>query len=158
MRAILSLFKMFFAAALHVVLIRFSEDEGIVHNLSIVIVVLDDDTACREEEPLARVRRSVWGVLYADDAGIVSTSADELAKMMTVTVTGFEHQASQFRQRRRRLCCCKHGTVHPGLHRSSSKQQSRSITDNAVSILRRIPDPSKRMLTSWLISIHGSES
>ena len=41
-------------------------------------------------EPLACVRRSVWGMLYADDAGIVSKSAEGLAKIMTVIVTVFE--------------------------------------------------------------------
>ena len=41
-------------------------------------------------EPLARVRRSVWGMLYADDASIVSKSAECLAKMITVIVTAFE--------------------------------------------------------------------
>ena len=41
-------------------------------------------------EPLACVRRSVGGVLYAEDAGIVSKSAEGLAKMMAVFVTVFE--------------------------------------------------------------------
>ena len=36
------------------------------------------------------MRRAVWGMLYADDAGIVSKSAEGLAKMMTVIVTVFE--------------------------------------------------------------------
>ena len=42
------------------------------------------------EVPLASVRRAAWGMLYADDAGIVSKSAEGLAKMMTVIVTVFE--------------------------------------------------------------------
>ena len=41
-------------------------------------------------DPLTCVRRAVGGMLYADDAGIVSTSAEGLAKMMTVIVTIFE--------------------------------------------------------------------
>ena len=43
-----------------------------------------------EQEPLARARRAVWGVLYADDAGTVSKSAEGLAKMTTVIGTIFE--------------------------------------------------------------------
>ena len=43
-----------------------------------------------KEVPLARVQRAVWGMLYADDAGIVSKSAEGLAKRMTVIVTVFE--------------------------------------------------------------------
>ena len=69
------LFDMFFAAALHVVLVRFSEDEGIVQN----IVHLDADKAGRDEEPLACLQTAGWGTLYADDAGIVSKSAEGLA-------------------------------------------------------------------------------
>ena len=42
-----------------------------------------------EVEPLARVRRSVCAMLYADDAGIVSKSTYNLAKM-GVIVTFFE--------------------------------------------------------------------
>ena len=41
-------------------------------------------------DPLAWVRRALWGMLYADDAGIVSKSAQSLAKMTTVIVTDFE--------------------------------------------------------------------
>ena len=39
---------------------------------------------------MACVRRAVWGMLYADDAGIVSRSTEGLSKMMAVTVTAFE--------------------------------------------------------------------
>ena len=41
-------------------------------------------------DPLTCVWRAVWGVLYADDAGNVSKSAEGLAKVMTVIVTVFE--------------------------------------------------------------------
>ena len=65
---------MFFAAALHVVLVRFS-----VH--------FDDHGTGRDEGPLECVRRAVWGTLYAGDAGIVSKSAEGLAETMTIIVT-----------------------------------------------------------------------
>ena len=79
---------MFFAAVTHVVLVlvSFNEDEGIVQNL----VDLDEDGAGRVKEPLACLRRAVWGMLYADDAGVVSKSAKGLAKVMTVIVTVIE--------------------------------------------------------------------
>ena len=79
-------FHVFFAAAIHVVLVRFSEDEDIVREL----VRLEEDVVVGKEVPLACVRRAVWGMLFADDAGIVSKSAEGLAKMMTVIVTVFE--------------------------------------------------------------------
>ena len=43
-----------------------------------------------KEEPLASARRAVWSMLNADDAGIVSKSAQGLAKVMTVIVTVFD--------------------------------------------------------------------
>ena len=39
---------------------------------------------------MAYVRRAVWSTLYTDDAGVVSKSAEGLAKMITVLVTVFE--------------------------------------------------------------------
>ena len=80
------LFNVFFAAVLHIVLLRFSEDEGIMANL----VHLEEDGVNGETEPMDRVRKAVWGMLYADDAGVVSKSPEGLTKMMTVIVTVFE--------------------------------------------------------------------
>jgi len=80
------LFNVFFAAAIHIVLVRLSKDECIVRDL----VHLEEDRVVGKEEPLACVQRAVWGMLYADDAGIVSKSAEGLARMMTVIVTVFE--------------------------------------------------------------------
>ena len=51
---------------------------------------LEENAARVSSDPLACVRREVWGMLYADDAGVVSKSAEGLAKMMTVIVTVFE--------------------------------------------------------------------
>ena len=79
---------MFFAAVIHIVLVRFSEDEDIVRDL----VHLEEDVVSGKEVSSARVQRAVWGMLYVDDAGIVSKSAEGLAniKTMTVIVTVFE--------------------------------------------------------------------
>ena len=38
------------------------------------------------ETPLERARRAVWGMLYADDAGVVSRSQEGLTRMMTLIV------------------------------------------------------------------------
>ena len=72
------LFNILFAAVIIVVLQRFAEDTLIVSDL----VYLDDapkgeDGRPREERTLEMVRRAVWGMLYADDAGVVSTSPRE---------------------------------------------------------------------------------
>ena len=50
---------------------------------------VEEDGVMVNANPLSCVRRAVWGMLYADDAGIVSKSAEGLAKMMTVIVTVF---------------------------------------------------------------------
>ena len=50
----------------------------------------EENAAGVSSGPLECVQRAVWGMLYADDAGIVSKSAEGLAKMKTVIVTIFE--------------------------------------------------------------------
>ena len=80
------LFNIFFAAGMEVVLQRFSEDGTILENL----IFLDEGSEDGPDETLLdRVRRTVWGMLYADDAGIVSRSPARLARMMTVIVEVF---------------------------------------------------------------------
>ena len=81
------LFNIFFAAVIIVVLQRFAEDPLIVSDL----VYLDDapkgeDGRPRKEGTLKMVRRAVWGMLYADDARVVSTSPRGLTRMMGVIV------------------------------------------------------------------------
>ena len=80
------LFNIFFAAVIEVVLQPFSEDDTILENL----VFLDEGSGGGPDETLLnRVRRAVWGMLYADDAGIVSRSPAGLARRMTVIVEVF---------------------------------------------------------------------
>ena len=66
------LFNVFFAAVLHIVLLRYGEDKGIMANL----VHQEEDGVDGETEPMDRVRKVVWGMLYADDAGVVSKSPE----------------------------------------------------------------------------------
>ena len=80
------LFNIFFAAVIGVVLHRFSEDDTIFESL----VFLDEGSGGGPDETLLDlVRRAVWGMLYADDAGIVSRSPAGLARMLTVIVEVF---------------------------------------------------------------------
>ena len=60
------LFDIFFAAAIEVVLVRFSEDDTILNDL----VYLEEEAGVGAGTPLERARRAVWGMLYADDAGV----------------------------------------------------------------------------------------
>eukprot|EP00903_Cladosiphon_okamuranus_P016679 g15379.t2 len=71
-----------FAAPLEVIVTRFSQDEVIMRDL----VYLEDKAGGGGGTRLDRVRRAVWGMLNADDAGTVSKSAEDLARMMTVIV------------------------------------------------------------------------
>ena len=77
------LFNTFFAAVLTVVLQRFSEDPAILGEL---VHPKEPPMSMGPEPTLDYIRRSVWGMLYADDACIVSRSPEGLAKMMEVIV------------------------------------------------------------------------
>ena len=63
------LFKIFFAVELTVVLQRFSEDLAILAEL---VHLKELPTSMGPEPATDYVRRAVWGMLYADDACIVS--------------------------------------------------------------------------------------
>ena len=73
------LLKLFFAAVLTVVLQRFSEKPAI---LAKVMHLKEPPTSMGPEPAMDYVRRAVWGMLYADDACIVSRSPQGLTKMM----------------------------------------------------------------------------
>ena len=79
------LFNIFFAAATEVILVRFSEDDTILKDL----VYLEEEAGVGAETPLERARRAVWGMFYADDAGVVSRSQEGLTRMMTTIVEVF---------------------------------------------------------------------
>ena len=89
-RCVLSplLFNIFFAAVLNVVLQRFSEEPVILTEL---VPLKELSTSMGPEPVMDYVRRAVWGMLYADDACIVSRSPQGLAKMMAVIVKVAEH-------------------------------------------------------------------
>ena len=85
------LFNSFFAVVMIGVLQRFAEDPLIVSDL----VYLDDAPKGKEgrpgeEESLKIVWRAVCGMLYVDDAGVVSTSPGGLARMMGVIVVVYQ--------------------------------------------------------------------
>ena len=77
------LFNIFFAAVLNVVLHRFSEEPDILAEL---LHLKEPSTSMGPEPAMGYVRRAVWGMLYADDACIVSRSPQGLAKRMEVIV------------------------------------------------------------------------
>ena len=77
------LFNIFFTAVLNVVLQRFSEEPAILAEL---VHLKELSTSMGPEPTMDYVRRAVWGMLYADDACIVSRSPQGLAKLMEVVV------------------------------------------------------------------------
>ena len=77
------LFNIFFAAVLIVVLQRFSEEPAILAEL---VHLKEPPTSMEPEPAMDYVRRTVWGMLYADDVCKVSRSPQGLAKMMEVIV------------------------------------------------------------------------
>ena len=80
------LFNVFFAAILRVVIERFSKDAGILADL---IHLHEWPSKIGPETVLECVRRAIWGMLYADDACIVSRSPRGLGRMMVVFVEVF---------------------------------------------------------------------
>ena len=79
------LFNIFFAAAIEVVLVRLGEDDTILKDL----VSLEQEAGVGAGTPLERARRAIWGMLYADDASVVSRSQEGLTRMMTIIVEVF---------------------------------------------------------------------
>eukprot|EP00752_Nemacystus_decipiens_P004772 g4343.t1 len=79
------LLNVFFAAPLEVIVTRFSQDEVIMRDLA----YLEEEAGGGGGTQLDRVRRAVRGMLYADDAGVVSKSAEGLGLMMTIIVEVF---------------------------------------------------------------------
>ena len=77
------LFNIFFAVVLNVVLQRFNEEPVILAEL---VHLKEPSTSMGPDPAMDYVRRAVWGMLYADDACIVSPSPQGLAKMMEVIV------------------------------------------------------------------------
>ena len=77
------LFNIFFAGVLTAVLQRFSEEPAILAEL---VHLKEPPTSMGPEPAMDYVRRAVWGMLYANDACIVSRSPQGLAKMMEVIV------------------------------------------------------------------------
>ena len=80
------MFNVFFAAILRAVLERFSKDAGI---LADPIHLHEQPSKVGPETALGCVRRAIWGVLYADDACIVSGSPRGLGWMMAVFIEVF---------------------------------------------------------------------
>ena len=76
------LFNILFAAAIEVVLVRFSEDDTILKDL----VYLEEEAGVGAGTPLECARRAVWGMLYANDASVESRSQEGLTGMMTIII------------------------------------------------------------------------
>ena len=80
------LFNVFFTAILRIVQERFSTDAGILADL---VRLHEQPSKVGPETALECVRRAIWGMLYADDACIVSRSTRGLGRMMAVFVEIF---------------------------------------------------------------------
>ena len=80
------LFNIFFAAVINVTSTRFKPDKGIMD----VLVHLRKKRGAGERGEAAAGESvhvtPLWGMLYADDAGVVSRSSEQLRKMMGVIV------------------------------------------------------------------------
>ena len=80
------LFKLSFAAVLTVTLQRFSEDPDILADL---VHHREQPAKVGPETALECGRRAVWGMLYAEDACVVSRSPQGIERMMATLVFVF---------------------------------------------------------------------
>ena len=83
MRDISGVVERLITVVLNVALQRFSEEPAILAEL---VQLKDPSTAMEPEPAMDYVSRVVWGMLYANDACIVSRSLQVVAKMMEVIV------------------------------------------------------------------------
>ena len=78
------LFNLFFAAMLMVALDEFSKDEEVMADMVKVKRMVTEGKG--KNAKLVEAVKPIWGMLYADDAGIVSQSPGSLEKMMSIIV------------------------------------------------------------------------
>ena len=104
------LFNIFFAAVLNVVLQRFSEEPAILAEL---VHLKDPSPSIGPEPAMDYVRHAVWGMLYTDDACIVSRSPQGLEKMMEVIVEVCRIFTLTVSAKKTETCVCPH-RVHRG--------------------------------------------
>ena len=85
------LFKVFFAAILQAVLERFSKGADV---RAYLVHLQEQRSQVSPESALERVRRSIWGMRYADNAFIVSQSPPKgnYNKLRTTHHGGLEHR------------------------------------------------------------------
>ena len=87
-----------------------------------------------EVEPLAHVRRPVCDMLYADDAGVLCKSTENLAKM-TVIVTVFKSAGLTVWEKHKETTLLAPSTRFSWPHRLLSKRRARGIhADDAFSV------------------------
>ena len=86
MRDITTIVQHILVAALLVALQRFSEDPDILADL---VHIQEQPAKVGPETAMEYVRRVVWGMLYADDAYIVSRSPQGLERMMATLVRSY---------------------------------------------------------------------
>ena len=85
LRALTATFQRFLRSCVTRRVDTLQQDKDIVRDL-----IQLNDAKVEDQEPLPCVRRALWGVLYAGDAGIVSNLTEGLAKKISVIVTVFE--------------------------------------------------------------------
>ena len=125
------LFNVVFAAVIIVVLQRFADDPLVISNL----VYLDDapkgeDGRPKEEETLEMVRWTVWGMLYENHAGVVSTPRG-LTRVMDVIVVACPEFGSTVPEKKTQAMhlWSQHSTALNALRSEAEGQRYKQITE-----------------------------
>ena len=98
------LFDIFFAEVINVASARFKADKGI---MSALVHLRKKKGAGGRGEATAGesvLATSLWGMLYADDGGVVSQSPEQLRKMMGSSWSCARRLVSPYRRLRLRSC------------------------------------------------------
>ena len=110
------LFSIFFAAVINVASTRFKQDGGIMDAL--VHLRKNKGPGGRGEATAGEsvLATPPWGMLYADDAGVVSRSPEQLRKMMEVIVVVCAAFGLTVSEAKTEIMCLRRGCRRPPPH------------------------------------------
>ena len=140
------LFNIFFAAVINVASMRFKADEAIMDALVHLRKKRRARAGGRGEATAGEsvLVTPLWGMLYADDAGVVSRSPEQLGKMMEVIVVVCAAFGLIVFEAKTETMCFREGDA--GVHRHIQRRGSgpRVQPDERVCIPRSKRQPQRR--------------
>ena len=110
------LFNIFFAAVINVASTRFKADKGIMDALIHLRKKTGAGGRGQATAGEAILATPLWGMLYADGAGVVSRSPEQLGKMMRVVVVVCAAFGLVSQVKTKIMCLARRGCRSPPSH------------------------------------------